>query len=305
MKNLKHIVVAAIFLNIVGLVNAQQDLQFTQYMDNTLFVNPGYAGSRGMLNMTAIHREQWVGVDGRPRSTTFSLHSPLSYESVGLGLTVVNDVIGPIQQTMFYGDVSYTIRFKKSPGKLAFGIKGGINLLSTRTDQLNTTTAQDPEFMTELRNQVNPNFGAGIYYHTPKFFVGVSTPRILEQSYGASPTAAERRHYFLIGGGVFNIARKWKMRPTAQLKLVESAPLSIDVSLAAIYAEKLWLGIMHRWQDSFGGFVQYQITPQFKAGLAYDQTVTELAGFNKGTYEILLSYDLLFKKSGIRSPRYF
>ena len=99
----------------------QQDAQFTQYMDNNLYVNPAYAGSRGMMNMTSIHREQWVGMDGAPRSTSFSLHSPLTYESLGLGLTVVNDQVGPISQTMIYGDFSYTLKFKKRMGKLSFG----------------------------------------------------------------------------------------------------------------------------------------------------------------------------------------
>lgn len=286
---------------------AQQDAHFTQYMDNTLFVNPGYAGSNGMLNMTAIHREQWVGISGRPRSTTFSIHSPLKNENVGLGFTAVNDVIGPVQNSLFYGDFSYTLNFKNSPGKLAFGLKAGINLFNTRTDQLSTTQQQDDLFMTNIRDSIKPNFGFGMYYHTPKWFVGVSTPKIIENTIDptAGSGATERRHYFLIGGVVFDVARQWKVRPTTQLKYTSGSPLSIDLSAAAIYNEKLWLGLMHRFGDSFGAFVQYQITPQFKAGLAYDQTITELASYNNGSYEILLSYDFVFKKQGIRSPRYF
>lgn len=305
MKNL-YTIIALVFLGLSHQSYAQQDPQFTQYMDNMLFVNPGYAGSRGMLNATAIHREQWVGFDGRPRSTTFSLHSPLPYESIGLGLTAVNDRIGPLNQTMVYADVSYTLRFKNSKGKLAFGAKGGINLVNTRTDQLATTQSQDPELLTAVRNNVLPNFGFGIYYHTPKFFVGVSSPKIMESSYDRnSNTALERRHYFLTLGGVFNLSERWKMRPTTLLKLTDGAPMSIDLSVAGIYNERFWLGLMHRWADSFGAFVQFQVTPQFKAGVAYDQTITKLSSYNRGTYEVLLSYDFVFKKKGIRSPRYF
>ena len=306
MKNL-NIIITGLILSFAGLSLAQQDIQFTQYMDNTLAVNPGYAGSRVMLNTTLIHREQWVGMDGRPKSTTFSLHSPLSYESIGLGFTAVNDVVGPIQQTNLFVDVSYTLRFKGSKSKLAFGIKGGLNLLNSRTDQLETTDSEDPQFMTNIQNQMSPNFGAGIYYHNPSFFVGMSTPRIIEQSYGSSTTAKEQRHYFFIAGGVFNITKDqiWKLRPTAQLKITQGAPISLDISAAAINRQKLWLGLMHRLEDSFGAFVQYQISPQFKAGIAYDQTITQLSGYNSGTYEILLSYDFVFKKGGIISPRYF
>lgn len=304
MKTLKAIIVIVIAL--VGFNTiAQQEAQFTQYMDNTLFVNPAYAGSNGALNATAIHREQWVGIEGRPRSTTFSLHTPLKYESIGVGATIVNDVVGPIQQTQFYADFSYTLKFNNSPGKLSFGVKGGVNMLNSRTDQLGTTDPNDPEFIGNIQNQINPNFGAGVYYHAPAWFVGLSTPRILEAGIGSSITARERRHYYLIGGAVFDIARQWKLRPTTSIKITDGAPLSVDLSAAGIYNEKLWLGLTHRFGDSFGAFVQYQITPQFKAGIAYDQTITDLMSYNVGTYEVLLSYDFFWKDKGVKSPRYF
>lgn len=304
MKTLKAILI--IVIAFVGFETiAQQEAQFTQYMDNTLFVNSGYAGSNGALNATAIHREQWVGIEGRPRSTTFSLHSPLKYESIGVGMTIVNDVVGPIQQTQFYGDFSYTLKFDNSPGKLSFGVKAGLNMLNSRTDQLGTTDPNDPEFISNIQNQINPNFGAGIYYHAPAWFVGVSTPRILETAYEGTGNAKENRHYYVIGGAVFDIARQWKLRPTTSLKVTDGAPLSIDLSAAGIYNEKLWLGLTHRFGDSFGAFVQYQITPQFKAGIAYDQTITDLVSYNVGTYEVLLSYDFYWKDKGVKSPRYF
>jgi len=306
MKHLKKIAVLSTVM-VHGMLFAQQDIQFTQYMDNTLAVNPAYAGSNGMLNATMIHREQWVGMAGRPTSTTLGIHTPLSYESVGLGFSAVHDEIGPIQQTSFFVDASYTLRFKNSNGKLAFGIKGGMNVLSSRTAELNTTDDQDPNLMTNVRNQINPNFGGGIYYHTPKFFIGVSAPKILEQGIGISNTAKQQRHYFLIAGGVFNLTANemWKLRPTTQFKMTPGAPLALDLSAALIYKQSVWFGLTHRFGDSFGAFFQYQFTPQFKAGLAYDQTISALSGFNQGTYEVLLSYDFVFKKEGIRSPRYF
>jgi len=304
MKNLKQLL-TVVFFGLSFLSTAQQDPHFTQYFDNTLFVNPAYAGSKGLLNATVIHREQWVGLDGRPRSTTFNIHSPLSYESIGLGLTVVNDVVGPIHQTMAYADFSYTLSFKNSPGKLAFGLKGGVNIINSRTNELSTTDVNDPNLLSATRNLVLPNFGAGIYYHTPKFFIGASTPKFIESSIDGTETAKERRHYFFIAGGVMKLTEQWKLRPTTQLKYTIGAPLSIDLSVAGIYREKIWLGLMHRWADSFGAFFQYQVTPQFKAGLAYDYTVTELRDYNAGTYEVMLSYDFVFNKKGIRSPRYF
>lgn len=306
---MKHLNKIAAILAVAthGVLFGQQDIQFTQYMDNTLAVNPAYAGSGGVLNATLIHREQWVGMAGRPTSTTLGIHTPLSYKSLGMGFSVVHDEIGPIQQTSFFVDLSYSLRFKNSKGKLAFGVKGGMNILSSRTAELTTTDNQDPNLITNIRNQINPNFGGGIYYHTPKFFVGVSSPRILEQGIGTSATAKQQRHYFFNAGAVFNLTSNemWKIRPTTQLKMTPGAPLAVDLSAAVIYKQSIWLGATHRFGDSFGAFFQYQFTPQFKAGLAYDQTVSALSGYNRGTYEVLLSYDFVFKKEGLRSPRYF
>jgi type IX secretion system PorP/SprF family membrane protein len=298
-------IILSLSLLVSTMVVAQQDPQFTQYFDNQLFVNPAYAGSKGLLNITGLHREQWFGFNGRPRSTTLSIHSPLAYESVGLGLTAVNDEVGPLQQTMFYGDFSYTLKFKNPNNKLAFGLKAGVNMLNSRTAGLNTTDDQDAALQNNVTNRANPNFGVGIYYHTPKWFAGISTPKIIEKSYVPGGTSLEKRHLFFSAGFVKALNRNWKLRPTTQLKFTQGAPISLDLSAAGIYNEKFTIGAMYRLAAAVGAFAQYQITPQFKAGLATDFAVTKLRKANNGTLEIMLSYDFVFKKTGIRSPRYF
>ena len=282
----------------------QQDPQFTQYFDNALFVNSAYAGSSGMLTATSIHREQWVGFDGRPSSTTISLHSPLSYESVGLGLTAVRDAIGPLNQTMFYGDFSYSLKLGEG-SKLAFGVKAGLNIISSNTSDLVTTVSGDPNLIQNVQNKINPNFGTGIYYHTPNFFVGAATPKLLEQSIDGTETNKEKRHYFLIGGGIFRVNNEWKIRPTGQVKITANAPISIDLSATGIYMDQVFFGTMYRLNAAFGAFAQYQINPQFRIGLASDFSTTAIRNYNYGTYEVLLSYDFAFNRKGIRSPRYF
>lgn len=289
-------------LALCNLVNAQQDPQFTQYFDNYLHVNPAYAGSSGMLSATAIHREQWVGFDGAPRSTTFSLHTPLNYRSVGLGLTAVNDQIGPIKQNMVYADFSYTLRLGKT-ARLALGLKGGVNMLNVATQGLSNVQANDPAFASGL-SQMNPNVGFGIYYHDDHFFMGVSSPRLMEKS-ATTTTYDEQRHYFGIIGGVFPVCAKWKLRPSVQVKATMGAPVSMDLSLAGIFADKLWLGAMNRWNAAAGGFVQYQITRQFRLGLAAEYGMTALRNYNNGTFEVLMSYDFNYKKTDVKSPRYF
>lgn len=284
----------------------QQDPQFTQYSDNMLFVNPAYAGSRGVLNLTSMHREQWAGFAGRPVSSTFSVHSPLTYQSLGLGVTVVNDQTGPIKQTMMYGDFSYTLKFRNQERKLCFGMKGGFNMISIATSTLQTTEANDPRLLQNVKNNINPNIGFGVYYHSPRFFIGASSPKLLELAYdGVSKVNLEKRHYFGIIGGVFPLNNDWKIRPTTQIKLTEKSPISIDASVAAIYKESIWFGAMYRLNAAYGVFLQYQVSPQFKLGLATDFGTQAIRNYNYGTFEVLVSYDFAFKKVGLRSPRYF
>lgn len=285
-------------------VQAQQDPQFTQYFDNTLFVNPAYAGSRGMLNVTAIHREQWVGFTGRPKSSTVSIHSPLKYQSLGLGLTTVADEIGPVKQNMVYGDFSYRLKFQKNR-KLVFGLKGGVNMINIGKTDLETIKDGDPKLLLNVRNKINPNFGTGIFYHTPAFFLGISCPKILEHSYDGSSTNMERRHYYLVTGGVFRVNQDWKLRPTTQVKFTQGAPVSVDMSVAGICSEKFWIGVMYRLDAAFGVFTQFQVSNQFKIGIASEFGTQEIRKYNYGTFEIMASYDFNFKKEGIRSPRYF
>lgn len=306
MKTIKLILAGLIIMISSNTIIAQQDPHFTQYFDNMLFVNPAYAGSNGMLNMTALHREQWIGFDGAPRSTTFSIHSPTSYESVGLGLTAVNDMAGPLRQSMVYGDFSYTLRFKNSKSKLAFGAKAGFNAINVNREVLVTTLENDPKLSQNTRNNINPNFGFGVYYHNPKFFVGLSVPKLIERAYdNLSSTNLERRHLFGIIGGIIDLNAEWKFRPTAQLKMTTGAPVSIDISAAGIYQDKIWIGAMYRWNAAAGAFFQFQLNPQFRIGLACDFGVTRINKYNTGTFEVMLSYDFSFKKDGVRSPRYF
>lgn len=288
-------------LFICGLSFGQQDPHFTQYFDNTLHVNPAYAGSSGMLSATAIHREQWVGFTGAPRSTTFSLHTPLNYRSVGLGLTAVNDMVGPIRQNMVYVDFSYSIKLGDK-SKLALGLKGGVNMLSVSTLQ-NIQSGDD--VLNPVQNQLNPNVGFGVYYHNPHFFAGLSSPRILENSGSAVNAYREQRHLFAIVGGVFPISNTWKLRPSLQAKGTKGAPLSLDLSVAGIYSDKLWLGTMYRLNAAVGVFVQYQISRQFRLGLASEFGTSAIRNYNNGTFEVMMSYDFNFKKSDVKSPRYF
>lgn len=285
---------------------AQQDPLFTQSFDNMIYVNPAYAGSRGMLNFMDLSRVQWVGFDGNPRSNALSVNSPIYNESLGGGLNLINDVVGPVKQTLVFGDLAYSIKLRKNGARLAFGLKAGFNVLNVNTSNLATTDLNDPLLAQNIQNRLIANFGTGIYYHSSKFYFGLSSPKILQRSYdGISTTNIEKRHYFGVIGGVANLNADWKLKPTAQIRVTQGAPLSVDLSLASIYRDKLWLGALYRVDAAYGFFVQFQFTPQLKMGVATDFDSSEIRGYNTGSFEFLFSYDLNFNKEGVRSPRYF
>ncbi|AYN67052.1 type IX secretion system membrane protein PorP/SprF [Euzebyella marina] len=289
--------------------HAQQDAQYTQYMYNTVSVNPGYAGSRGQISVAALHRSQWVGLDGAPTTQTFNIHSPIGYRGVGLGLSIVNDKIGPTSETYFDIDFSYTV-YTSNEGRLSFGLKGSAHLLDIRYSELNQI-APDNSLQNDIDNQFSPNVGAGVYYHTEKFYAGISVPRILETRHfkeGPAPsTAKEQMNFYFITGYVWDLNPNLKFKPTILTKIVQGAPLQLDLSANFMLSEKFILGAAYRWDAAFSGLVGFNVSNKFLIGLAYDREITELGNalYNDGSFEVILRYDFITTKGNLKSPRFF
>ncbi|MBG50208.1 MAG: hypothetical protein CML05_18140 [Pseudozobellia sp.] len=289
--------------------HAQQDAQYTQYMYNTVSVNPGYAGSRGQISVAALHRSQWVGLDGAPTTQTFNIHSPIGYRGVGLGLSIVNDKIGPTSETYFDIDFSYTV-YTSNEGRLSFGLKGSAHLLDIRYSELNQI-APDNSLQNDIDNQFSPNVGAGVYYHTEKFYAGISVPRILETRHfkeGPAPsTAKEQMNFYFITGYVWDLNPNLKFKPTILTKIVQGAPLQLDLSANFMLSEKFILGAAYRWDAAFSGMVGFNVSNKFLIGLAYDREITELGNalYNDGSFEVILRYDFITTKGNLKSPRFF
>jgi type IX secretion system PorP/SprF family membrane protein len=294
-----------VLLLIVPMSHAQQDPQYTQYMYNTMSVNPAYAGQRDVLSVTGLHRSQWIGIDGAPRTQTFGVHAPLKNERVGLGLSVVQDALGPARETYLNANFSYTIPVDDFDAKLSFGIKGGVHLLDTDWSK---GRFQNPDAVfNENINLASPTIGAGLYLHNQKWYLGLSVPNFITTKHYddfQESISAERFHYFLIGGYVFDLNKTTKLKPAFLVKAVSGAPLIADLSANLLLNDKITLGLAWRWDDSFSGLVGFQLTPGLYMGYAYDLTSTELNNYNSGTHELMLRFEL--KRVGkILSPRFF
>ncbi len=290
-------------------VKAQQDAQYTQYMYNTMVFNPAYAGSRGVLSIESLYRTQWVGLEGAPDTGTISFNTPVGdSERLGIGVSIINDEIGPSQETYFDASFSYTIPVSNY-GKLAFGIKGGLSWLNVDFNKLSAFEANDQYLQPNVDNVFSPNVGVGVYYHTPNFYLGLSAPNLIETNhFDASPNvsyvAKERINYYLMSGYVFDLGENTKFKPATLIKAVQGAPLQLDVSANFLFSEKLMLGAAWRWDAALSAMAGFQVSEMIMIGYAYDADTTNLGNFNSGSHEIFLRFEI-FSRGRMLSPRFF
>ena len=294
-----------IILLLIGMcANAQQLPQFTQYMYNTISINPAYAGNRDAVSVVGLHRSQWSGLAGAPQTQTLSIHSPLRNEQIGLGLSIINDKAGYENYTYAYGDFSYTINVNALT-TLSFGLKAGMSYYNLDEDLLQDV--DDPFFNDDVFNRWTPNFGAGLFLSSQDWYLGLSAPKLInnDNNEHSEYVALEQVHYYLTGGYVFDLSNTWKLRPSTLLKATKGAPLSVDISSTFIYDEKVYLGANYRIDDAVGGFVDFQILPSFRVGYAYEYSISDLQPYTSGTHEILLIYEFRRQNTKYKSPRFF
>lgn len=317
---MKHSYFKIIILILLGTLssNAQQDPQYTQYMYNTEVVNPAYAGSREVLSFGLLYRTQWVGLEGAPKTGTFTVNSPIgSMDNMGLGLSIVRDEIGPALESNINIDYSYSIH-TSDVAKLSFGLKAGLDILDVDFTKLNIYDQGDV-FEYNVDNKLQPQIGAGVYYNTQKFYVGLSVPNFLKSKhydkstldeiemggFNEAVTAAERLHYFLIAGYVFDLSENLKFKPATLVKAVSGSPLQWDVSANFLLYEKLTLGAAYRWSAAMSAMVGFQVSDEIFIGFGYDYQTTDIEAYSDGSYEVMLRFDIFNKPDRVLTPRFF
>jgi type IX secretion system PorP/SprF family membrane protein len=303
---LRLILFGFLLISFVG--HSQQEAQYTQYMYNTLNINPAYAGSRGVLSILGMHRTQWVGLEGAPRTNVVTVHSPLN-DKVGLGVSFVNDRLGPSDENTISIDFSYTIPASEN-FKFAFGLKGTGNFFNVDYTKLSAFDPSDPKNFgrTNIDNRFFPNIGAGAYLYSDKTYIGVSLPYLLEQKYydnDVQYVASERKHIYAMLGHVFDLTANTKFKPSALAKIVNGAPLQLDLSANFLFYDKLTLGGAYRWSAAFSAMAGFQLSDSWLIGYAYDRETTRLGSFNSGSHEIFLRYEFVKKYNKVVSPRFF
>jgi len=274
-------------------VHGQHQPLYSQYMFNGLVLNPAFAGSSDVLNLSAIHRNQWTGFEGAPVTSTISGHTPLKNKKINFGLTLLHDKFGINENTRF--DLSYAYRLTLAKGSLAFGLRGGINIMRYNMSQAQITTPGDFVFGGQDEVSSTPEAGAGIYYRSEQLYAGASMPTMLSSS-GKGPS-------LITAGYVFFLPDDMKLKHSILLKYIHGSPMEVDFN-TNIYYKNMGLGFSYRSNDALVFLLEYRLNDQFSAGYSYDMVISKLGAYNRGSHEIVLRYEFGYGVSS-KNPRYF
>ena len=283
---------------------AQQDAQSSLYFFNPLNYNPAYAGSRGSLNVTAVNRAQWVGLDGAPRTQFLSIHAPVMKKHLGIGGNLSYDRIGSRTNFTLMANVAYHLEFKHTDWKVSMGLSGGVQ--SSQYDFNGLTVIDPTDYNYTTSNQIkSPNFGTGMYAYSKNAYIGFSIPRLMQRSFGTLSNSYLQRHYFLAAGYVYHYNSVLDLKPSILLKFTANAPITIDFNFSTHMFKQFWAGIMYRYNSSIGLNLAYSPNDAWTFGYAYDFPVNRMRFNNWGNHELYLAFDLRSKQAAYVSPRYF
>ena len=311
---MKNTLISFIALMTTVVAWSQQDAQYTQYMYNMSVINPAYTtGNIGVVNLGALHRTQWVGANGAPKSSNIFAHTPIN-ENVEVGFSLINDNIGDVvKQNDLYADFAYKLDLEEN-GKLSFGLKAGVTFFDVNFNGFVLESGDvftDPDFAENI-NQSFLNFGAGVYYNTENYYVGLSIPAILNAKHldrnNGKYQGTEQAHTYLTGGYVFELSELFKFKPAFMAKVVKGAPISLDLTANVLFDNKVEFGVGYRLDDALSGMINFKATPELRLGYAYDHTISNLGPFSSGSHELFILYnlDILNANKGYeKSPRFF
>jgi type IX secretion system PorP/SprF family membrane protein len=301
-----------IFILVIGLLlslglKAQQDALYSQYMFNPFSINPAYAGSRNSISAVALHRSQWIGIEGAPMTQSFSVHTPSGEKGIAFGLNFVHDHLGPTRNMWGAFTGAYHVKMKKA--KLAFALRGGF--FNSTLDR-NLLTFENPadQFNSGGKDaSLVPSFDFGAYYYRDRFYAGLSVNHLTKHNFDFSnyPTNTAlflNRHYMLMTGTVFKIRQGLLLKPSLLFRYAEGGIPSVDVNFSALVKNFWWIGASFRNKNSLVFLTEFNVTDYLRIGYSFDLTLNKLRTYNNGSHELFIGFDFTTGSTKNTSPRY-
>jgi len=298
-KTLGFVCAAAFILN-AGSVSGQQEPLYTQYMFNTLVFNPAHAGSQDAFIASLHARTQWTGIKDAPETQTLLLQTPIRNTNMGTGLSIVNDVAGPLTQRNILGYYSYGVMFSES-AKLTFGLNAGIYTITANLPDVELSTEEyDPAFSDVYKNAAKFNVGFGMFFNTENWYCGISAPKLYNSPFLSKKDREDielNKHYYLIGGAKLRLSDKVSLKPSMLVRKVSGAPVGMDLSALVELNDKFWCGLAGRWEEGASIIVGGMVTENIRIGYSYDVTLSSLTKVSSGSHEVLIGYQLPLNKT--------
>ncbi|MDZ4715468.1 MAG: type IX secretion system membrane protein PorP/SprF [Cytophagales bacterium] len=304
----RRIVFLGICIGLSVTVAAQQRPVQSLYMFDPLLINPAYAGAQVQMSGTAVYRNQWVNLEGAPKTFTTTLHSGFLKSKMGLGIIMSSDQIGVHSDASFFGVYSYRININREMS-LSMGLQGGFNYLLSDYNKLNIKNAGDPN-LSGAASKLNPNVGAGLFLRTKTYYLGFSVPYMINNNvvdFNTNTFVTQHRYYYFQGGTSRTLSQNVKWVPSFLLRVQENAPFTVDVNSTFVLYETVGLGVSYRLNDGFVGLFELQIDERFHVGYAYDFTTSDLNRVSIGSHELMLNYRIRIPKlhKGLECPAYW
>ena len=305
---MKKLMIVGCLLFIVQLSCGQQDVQHTQFMWDQSAINPAYVGFKESLSANLFLRQQWVGIDGAPKSEYVSAHTPIMNRQGGVGFAVLHDRLGISNQLQAMVQGAYNLRMKK--GYLRLGLRMQWTNWSMRYNDTNPDQQADDFIPQADLSEHGYNGGFGAMYHTKDFYIGISAPRLLENQWqftstgGQTGLMTESRHFYFMGGKAFKFNPNLIFKPAVMVRYVDGAPMQYDLNASLFINDTFWVGASYRWTDSIDVLFEYAVTREMRIGYAFDWTISRMRN-HLGTHELFVGFDLKKKRNGYNHPRYF
>jgi type IX secretion system PorP/SprF family membrane protein len=303
---MKKVFILSIMMNVLN-VAAQQDPQFNMYQFNQMIINPAYAGARDGISVVANVRNQWTGIDGAPRTNCLSIHGPILKKHLGIGLTVINDQMGPRNWTAVYGNLAYIARITNT-WKLSFGLNAGYSRYQFDFTKLTMKNNENLTFFSQTQTIGQLDLNSGIFLRNNSFFAGLSATHINNQplyitsdSTGRTFGYLANTHMFFTMGKSFSFSENLIFAPTVMVRAGGRG--TADLNLNFFLFKKVWLGVFYRGRFGPGFLMQYYITDKLRAGYSYDTGILDARRLG-ATHELMLGFDISGNKSKVISPRF-